>query len=189
MLTGFRLKMLNREASSPKNKPLDIITHLKLKKGMVVGDIGSGGGYFAGEFSKIVGDTGLVYAIDVNQRSLDFIESNLEKEAIENVKGILARPDGIELPVGSVDLFFLRNVFHHLPEQAEYFRGIKKLLKSNGKIAIIDYKKKKFSFTGLFGHYTPENVLIYVMDSVGFYPFQKHDFLPDQLYIIFARKS
>lgn len=106
MLTGFRLKMLNREASSPKNKPLDIITHLKLKNGMVVGDIGSGGGYFAGEFSKIVGDTGLVYAIDVNQRSLDFIESNLEKEAIENVKGILARPDGIELPVGSVDLFF-----------------------------------------------------------------------------------
>lgn len=186
MFNEFRLKMLNREASSPKNKPSTIIEHLNIKNGMVVGDIGSGGGYFSVEFSRDVGKEGQVYAIDVNQKSLDYLDRNLEKERISNVKTILANPEGIDLPE-NVDLFFLRNVFHHLPDQVEYFKAIKKCLNDNGKIAIIDYKEKKFSFTGLFGHYTPEKVLLEIMGRSGFHPLEKNDFLPDQLFIIFAK--
>ncbi|HMK53246.1 MAG TPA: class I SAM-dependent methyltransferase [Methanobacteriaceae archaeon] len=188
MLTELRLKMLNREASSSKNKPLEIIKNLNIEKGMVVGDIGSGGGYFTSEFSRKVGEKGKIYAIDVNQKSLDFIERNLKTEGIKNFKTILANPKAIDLPEKSVDLFFLRNVFHHLPEQVEYFKNIKKFLKDDGKIAIIDYKKKGFSFTGLFGHYTPEDVLIDIMDNAGSVPLEKFNFLPDQLFIIFKNK-
>jgi predicted methyltransferase len=46
--------MLNREASSPKNKPVEIIEHLNIYNGNVVGDIGSGGGFFTREFSREV---------------------------------------------------------------------------------------------------------------------------------------
>jgi hypothetical protein len=52
MFNEFRLKMLNREASSPKNMALDIIKHLNIKNGMVVGDIGSGGGFSAMNFPE-----------------------------------------------------------------------------------------------------------------------------------------
>jgi len=188
MLTEFRLKMLNREASSPKNKPSTIIEHLNIKKGMTVGDIGTGGGYFSREFSRKVGEEGQIYAIDVNQKSLDYVARNLEKEEINNVKTVLAQAQGIDLPE-NVDLFFLRNVFHHLPDPAEYFKSIRRFLKDNGKVAIIDYEKRKFSFTGLFGHFTTENVLLDIMDSAGFYPLEKHDFLQDQLFIIFAKQG
>jgi len=189
MLTGFRLKILNREASSPKNKPLKIIKNLNIENGMVVADIGSGGGYFANEFSKKVGPKGKVYAVDVNEKSLDFISDNLEKKGIKNIEIKLANPYNLDLPGKSVDLFFLRNVFHHLPEPVEYFKNIKKILKDNGTIVIIDYKKKKFSFTGLFGHYTSKNTLIETMDSAGFSPLENFDFLQDQLFIIFESKS
>lgn len=188
MFSDFRLKILNKEASSPKNKPSTIIEHLNIKNGMVVGDIGSGGGYFIHEFSRKVGKEGQIYAIDVNQKNLDFIGRNLEKEGIRNVKTVLANPNRVDLPEKSVDLFFLRNVFHHLPERVEYFKNIKKFLKDYGSIVIIDYEKKGFSFTGLFGHYTPENVLIDAMDRAGFSPLEKFDFLPDQLFIIFGKK-
>lgn len=80
MLTGFKLRMLNRRASSPKNKPLKIIEKLNIEKGMVVGDVGTGGGYFAIEFSKKVGQKGKVYAIDINKEFLDFISDNIEKK-------------------------------------------------------------------------------------------------------------
>ncbi len=188
MFNEFQLKMLNREASLPKNSPSTIIEHLNIKDGMVVGDIGSGGGYFACEFSKKVGKEGQVYAIDVKEKSLDYITRNLEKEGITNVKTILAQPHGIDLPE-KVDLFFLRNVFHHLPEPAEYFKSIGRFLKDNGKIAIIDYEKQKFSFTSIFGHYTSFNVLLDIMERAGFYPLEKHDFLQDQLFVIFAKKG
>lgn len=188
MLTEFRLKMLNREASSPNNKSSAIIEHLNITEGMVVGDIGSGGGYFTHEFSRKVREKGQVYAIDVNQKSLDFVVKNLEKEGIMNVKTLIAKQEGIDLPE-KADLFFLRNVFHHLQDQVAYFESIKEFLKDDGKIAIIDYQKKKFSFTGLFGHYTPENSLLDIMDRAGFYPLEKFEFLPDQLFIIFAKQG
>lgn len=188
MFKALRFKMLNREASSPKNKAFDIIKHLNIQTGMVVGDIGSGGGYFSHEFSRKVGEKGRVYAIDVNQKSIEYIGMNLEKERIMNVRTVKANPDGMYLPE-NVDLFFLRNVFHHLTDRVEYFKSIKKCLKASGKIAIIDYERKKFSFTGLTGHYTPFNVLLDVMDKAGFYPQEKHDFLPDQLFVIFAKNG
>lgn len=188
MLTKFRLKMLNREASLPNNKPADIIESLKITKGMVIGDIGCGGGYFTHEFSSKVGKEGQVYAIDVEQKSLDYINVKLQKEGITNVKTVLAALNGINIPE-KVDLFFLRNVFHHLPKQVEYLESMKKFLKDDGKIAIIDYEKKKFTFTGLFGHYTPPKELLDVMDNTGFYPLKEHDFLEDQLFIIFAKKG
>ena len=187
MLTKFRLKMLNREASSPKNKPVEIIEHLNIYNGNVVGDIGSGGGFFTREFSREVGSKGQVYAIDTHQKSLDYIEDDIQKEGIQNVQTILADPDRIKLPEKRVDLFFLRNVFHHISNPIEYFQNLKGSLKDNGKIAIIDYNRKKLSFTGIFGHYTSEIVLLDIMKQAGFSLLEKYDFLPDQLFMIFEK--
>lgn len=188
MLTEFSLKMLNRKASSPKNKSSAIIEHLNIQNGMIVGDIGSGGGYFTREFSRRVGEEGQVYAIDVNGKALQYISRNLKKEGVKNVKTIPTHPKGVKLPE-NVDLFFLRNVFHHLSDQEEYFKNIKGFLKENGRIAIIDYNQKKFGFTGFLGHYTPEKVLLDVMGNAGLYPVEKYEFLQDQLFIIFAKKD
>lgn len=63
-----------------------------------MGDIGSGGGFFTREFSREVGSKGQVYAIDTHQKSLDYIEDDIQKEGIENVQTILANPDRIKLP-------------------------------------------------------------------------------------------
>jgi ubiquinone/menaquinone biosynthesis C-methylase UbiE len=187
MLTEFRFKMLNREASSPKNKPLKIIEHLNLHDGMVVGDIGSGGGYFTNEFSRKVGMDGQVYAIDTDEKALDFIKNHLLTGDVQNVETLLVNPDGINLPEKSVDIFFLRNVFHHIPNQAEYFKGLEKFLKDDGEIAIVDYNKRKLSFTGLFGHYTSEIALLDIMKQAGFSLQEKYDFLPDQLFMVFEK--
>ena len=187
MLTEFRFKMLNREASSPKNKPSEIIEHLDIYDEMVVGDIGSGGGYFTYEFSRNVGRDGQVYAIDTDDKALDFIKNHLLTGDIQNVETLLVNPNGINLPEESVDLFFLRNVFHHIPNQQEYFKNLEKFLKEDGKIAIIDYNKRQLSFTGLFGHHTPEIVLLDIMKQAGFSLQEKYDFLPDQLFMVFEK--
>jgi len=187
MFTNFRMKMLNREAASSKNKSKEIIKTLKIQKCEIIVDIGSGGGYFTLEFSREVGDGGKVYAIDNNQKFLAFIEDESVKKGLENIETVLAGDNGFLLPEESVDLVFLRNVFHHLPEQSEYFKNIKKFLKSDGKLAILDYKKGGFSFTGFFGHFTPEEVLIGKLEKAGFSLSEKFDFLPDQSFMIFKK--
>ena len=188
MFTNFLLKRLNSEAASPKNKPSEIINGLKLHDGEVIGDIGAGGGFFTFEFSRKIGKEGRVYAIDTNQEALEFIDAKSKGMEYNNINTILADVNGLNLPE-KMDLFFLRNVFHHLKEPENYFKGLKPFLKDDGKIAIVDFKKKGLSFIGFFGHFTPEKVMIDVMDKAGYGVHEKFDFLDRQSFITFKFKK
>jgi precorrin-6B methylase 2 len=64
MFDEFKLKMLNKRASSTESMPDKVIINLDIHKGDIIGDIGTGGGYFTFEFSKVVGKNGKVYAVD-----------------------------------------------------------------------------------------------------------------------------
>jgi len=187
MFENYRMNMLNKRAASPESMPAEVLKSLDIHNGYIIGDIGTGGGYFTFKFSRKIGKKGKVYSIDTNQKSLDFIDNNSKKNRVNNVKTVLANENGFSLPE-KVDIFFLRNVFHHLPDHVEYFKNIKQFLKKDGKIVIMDYKKKGFSFVGMFGHYTPEEVIIGTMKKAGFDVFQKFDFLSNQSFIIFKMK-
>jgi arsenite methyltransferase len=184
-LSNLRLKMLNRRASAPGSKLGEVIESLNIQESDTVADIGSGGGYFTLEFAKRVGKSGKVYAVDTKQENLDYVKAQSEREGINNVVTVLA-DDEIGLPEKSVDLVFMRNVVHHLPEPARYFADLKRFLKPDSRVAIIDYKKGGgFSFTQLFGHYIEEAVLLDEMERAGYDAMARFDFLPEQSFNIF----
>lgn len=187
MFENYKLNMLNKKAASLQSRPAEVLKSLNIHKRNIIGDIGAGGGYFTFEFSRKVGKNGRVYAIDTNQKSLAFIDNKSKKEMINNIKPVLVNETGLSLPE-TVDMFFLRNVFHHLSEPAEYFKNIRRFLKDGGKIAIIDYKKEGSNFVGMFGHYTPEKAILNIMEKAGFSISKKFDFLPNQSFIIFKVK-
>jgi arsenite methyltransferase len=187
MFENYRVEMLNKEAESPKNKSLEIIKNIDIKEGDIIADLGSGGGYFSLKFSNEVGESGKVYSIDTNQKSLEYIESNANKQHINNIKIVNAHENELFLEE-KVDIIFLRNVFHHLPQQDEYFKNIRQFLRKDGKVIIIEHKKKGFSFVSLFGHNTPEEVIIDTMNNAGFILYKKFDFLPTQSFTIFKKK-
>lgn len=170
-----------------KAVPAEVLKNLDIHNEDIIGDVGTGGGYFTFEFSKKVGKKGRVYAIDINQKSLAFIDDKSKKEMINNIKAVLTSEKGFLLPE-TVDMLFLRNVFHHLPEPVEYFKNIKQFLKKDGKVVIMDYKQGQSSFVGIFGHYTPEKTVIDTMKKAGFDVSKKFDFLPKQSFIIFKNK-
>ncbi|MGB9979323.1 methyltransferase domain-containing protein [Methanobacterium sp.] len=124
MFDNYKLNMLNKKAASLESRPEKVLKSLNIHKGDIIGDIGTGGGYFTFEFSRKVGKNGRVYAIDTNQKSLAFIDDKSKKEMINNIKPVLADQNGLYL-LETVDMFFLRNAFHHLPESIKYFKNIK----------------------------------------------------------------
>lgn len=168
MFTQLRLDSLNKKAESPKNKPEEVVLNLNIEKGNIIADIGTGGGFFTFEFSKEVGDHGKIYAVDTDKNALSFITDKAKKSGIMNVKPILA-DEGLLLMPEKVDIFFLRNVFHHLPDRVGYFKNLIQFLKDDGKIFIIDYEKKGFGLMGIFGHYTSVEDEINIMEKAGFY--------------------
>ncbi len=187
LLSNLRLKMLNKEAASLKNKPDEIIKNLDIQNGEIIGDIGAGGGYFSFKFSKRVGYQGRVYAIDASQKALTFIGDKSKKDMLDNIKPVLAYNNGFMLPE-TVDIFFLRNVFHHLPNPVEYLKNIKKFLKKDGKLVIIDHQKNGFSFMGIFDHFIPEELIIKTVEKSGFYLSEKFDFLTGHSFTVYKMK-
>lgn len=184
----WKAKKLNKTAGYPESKPEQIIEAIGLKEGQTIADIGAGGGYFTLKFADIIGEKGIVYAIDIEPEFLNFIKENAEKKGLDNIITILTKGD-LDVPEQSLDFIFMRNVTHHISNRIAYFMNLKKFLKPDGKIAIIEYKKnKKFTFPGLLKHYLPEETIIQEMQKAGYPLLEKLDFLPHQHFTIYTKR-
>jgi ubiquinone/menaquinone biosynthesis C-methylase UbiE len=182
-----KAEMFNKKASDPKNKPDQVLETLVLQSGQTVADIGAGGGYFSLRFADAVGRQGRVFAVDTDSGFLDFIKNNAKEKGLDNVETILATEDELPLPRGSLDLVFMRNVTHHLPNRVNYFRKLKGLLRPDGRIAIIEYRRGGgFSFHRVFGHFVPEEVIVAEMHKAGYQLKEDFGFLPEQSFTIFS---
>ncbi len=190
IMANFQARMFNKKASDPKNKPDQIIEAIALRPGQSIADIGSGGGYFSLRFAKIVGEEGRVYAVDTKPEFLEYVKNSAKEKGLNNVIPTLVSRDKLDLPEKSLDLIFMRNVTHHIPNRVEYFKSLKRFLKPDGRIAIIEYKKGKiFTFRGLFGHYVPKETIIQEMEEAGYLLEKEFNFLPEQHFTIYAVKN
>lgn len=123
-------------------KPQAVIEALNLQDGQFVADIGAGSGYFTLRLARAVGKKGAVFAVDVDKGMLDYLRQRLAKEHLQNVQVMLVPPHDPLLIDGSLDLVFMCNTYHHLEDREVYLRKLRKALKSDGRVMIVDFYKK-----------------------------------------------
>lgn len=185
-MSSGRAEMFNKRAAKPKFKAHQIIETLELKNGQTIADIGSGGGYFTYEFAKAVGEKGKIYAVDTNQEFLEFIKIEATKQRLSNIITVLTTSAHLDLPKHTFDYIFMRNMTHHLSNRVKYFKGLKETLKSDGKVAVIEYDGRGwFSFHKIYGHFIPQKTIINEMKEAGYKIFKSYDLLPEQSFTIF----
>ena len=150
-----------------------------------------GGGYYFFRFADLVGKQGKVYSIDTNKRFLEFISNNASQQEKNNIITILATEDNINLTNKKIDLIFMRNVYHHIPNRIKYIKKFRNILKSNGRVAIIEYKKrdKLFGFHRPLSHYVIPEVIIKEMEIAGYQLDEQYFFLAEQSFNIFSNSK
>ncbi len=186
------IESLERPERDQYQKPSRVMEALALKPGMAVADLGAGSGYFTRRFVEAVTETGKVYAIDVEKEMLTYTKESLVHLHIPyTAEFILARPDSPKLPMDSLDLIFLCNVYHHLEERPTYFSNTKSALKKDGRVAIIDFYHDERS--GQLGfpkeHLVPRETVLDEMTKAGYRLVKEHSFLPRQYFLEFAPTS
>jgi len=78
----------------------------------------------------------------------------------------------------------------HSINRIEYFKNLKRFLKADGKVIIIEYKKGKFfTFRGLFGHDVPKETIMREMKEAGYTLEKDFDFLAEQHFTIYSKRS
>jgi ubiquinone/menaquinone biosynthesis C-methylase UbiE len=119
----------------------EVIATLSLRSGMIVADIGAGSGVFSRPLAKAVAAAGKVYAVDIEQGLLDYINERDKEENISNVQTVLGEFDDPKLPARDIDLAFINDVLHHIEHRAQYLKALSAYIKSSGRIAIIEMDK------------------------------------------------
>ena len=183
------LDQLEKPERDEYQKPAQVVEALGLKPGMAVADLGSGSGYFTRRFVEAVTDQGMVYAIDVEPEALTAVKNSIEHMHIPySAEFILARPDSPKLPVASVDLIFLCNVYHHLEDRPKYFANATSALKAGGRIAIVDFYHDERSGEVGFPkrHLVPRETVLDEMAGAGYRLLREHEFLPRQYFLEFV---
>src|SRR5438045_8609076 len=115
---------LERPEREQEEKPDLLLQALKLKPGEVVADIGAGTGYYSWRMAKIVGDKGLVYAVDIQQEMLDILAKKMAERKITNVKGVLGTVTDPKMHAHSPDLVLMVDVYHEFDHPFEMMQAI-----------------------------------------------------------------
>jgi SAM-dependent methyltransferase len=131
---------LERPEREDEERPSLALPALKLKPGDVVADIGAGSGYYTGRLAKLVGEKGVVYAVDIQQEMLDLLTNKMADANIHNVKAVLGDITDPRLPRASVDLALLVDVYHEFDHPYEMIEAICASLKPGGRIAFIEFR-------------------------------------------------
>jgi ubiquinone/menaquinone biosynthesis C-methylase UbiE len=123
------------------NKRDEIVAALGLRPGMAAADVGAGTGLFTRLFAEKVGATGKVYAVDIAPRFLSHIAAESRKRGQSQVVTVLSSQESTNLLAESVDLVFLCDVYHHLENPAKVLASIRRALKRDGRLVVIDFDR------------------------------------------------
>lgn len=124
--------------------PEATVNKLGINPGSVVADIGCGTGYFTFPLAGAVGMEGLVLGVDISEEMVKEARRRWEQEhgAPDNVRFLLSRENGLPLEGQRVDLVFMSAVLHELEEPQVFFREIDRILRSQGKVVVVEWKKE-----------------------------------------------
>ena len=113
-----------------------------LKEGMTVLDFGSGPGFFSVPAAKLVGPSGKIYAVDVQQRMLDMLIKYADKKGVVGNIVAINNPEqeiGIEL---EADVILAIYVAHEVPDRDKLFLSLKNRLKPEGLLFLAEPKHR-----------------------------------------------
>ncbi len=117
------------------NRVMDM---LSIEPGKSVADVGAGSGWFSVRAARRVTDKGMVYAVDINPKAIEYIKQRAEREKLHNVKTILGREDDPLLPPASIDAVLLLKTYHEVAKPVALLSNLRPSLKPGALVGIID---------------------------------------------------
>lgn len=129
--------------ANDRQPPQEVMDTIGVKPGMVIGEIGAGRGRYTVHLAMRVGETGKVYANDINEESLSYLRERCERDGITNVETILGKVDDPLLPKEALDMAIMVWVYHHLDQPIELLKNLIPSLKAGATVVIIDPATKR----------------------------------------------
>jgi len=120
-------------------KPDQILEAMQVEAGKQVADLGCHQGYMTVKLAKVVGESGGVYAVDVNQSQLNNLKVNLEERNLSDmVTVVIGDYDNPRLPKNKLDALLIIDAYHEMDAYEEILKHVFTALKPNGRLVIVE---------------------------------------------------
>ena len=166
--------------------PNKVLAALGLKRGQIVADLGAGTGYFTVRLARSAAAP-KVYAVDIEASMIAYLKKRAAIEGLRNVVAVQASPESANLPE-PVDLILIVDTYHHIGDRETYLQKLAASLKPQGRLAIIDWRRGGPMGPPEEFRFAPEQIR-QELAKAGFKQIAQHDFLPNQLFLIFSRSN
>lgn len=123
--------------------PESNIRELGVYEGQTVVDLGAGTGVYTVLLADRVGESGRVYAIEVQKEFLTNIKTAAADRGLKNVEviwGDIERFGGTKVKDEIADEVVVSNVLFQAEDKGGLMREVKRILKPQGKLLIVDWK-------------------------------------------------
>jgi precorrin-6B methylase 2 len=137
---GFQgMGWLNRPEREKEENTSTLLSNMEIGANDNVADIGAGSGYHVFKMASMA-RKGLIYAVDIQDEMLSAIRQNIESGKVNNVEVVKGSELSVNLPENSVDKVLMVDVYHEFNYPVEMIASIRKALRSDGKIFLIEYR-------------------------------------------------
>lgn len=119
-----------------------VASHFHLHEGDKVADFGAGSGFFLKILSQLVGDSGRVYACEIQKNLVEKIGDVVQTQRLENVDSVwcdFEAVGGSRLPDDELDAAILVNTLFQIEGRPAALTEMARVLRSGGKLLVIDW--------------------------------------------------
>lgn len=111
-----------------------------LREGMTAVDIGCGMGYFSIGMAGIVGETGKIISVDLQQKMLDILMKRARKAGVAGrIATFLC--DGVNIGIDeNVDFALMFWMAHETPDELSILKQVHSILKESGRLLLAEPK-------------------------------------------------
>jgi len=184
---GFQgIEWLERPEREAEENTSKLINNMDITAGNTIADIGAGSGYHVYKMAPI-SNNGTVYAVDIQQEMLAAIMMHPDYETNKNVETVLGSDKSVNLPENSIDKVLMVDVYHEFNYPYEMVMSIKKALRKDGKIYLIEYRGEDDTVPIKKVHKMTEAQAIKEMKAAGFKLEKNIGNLPWQHCMVFVK--
>ena len=109
-----------------------------LQKGQIVVDYGSGTGRYIPQASELVGNEGLVYAVDIHELAVKSAFRTIKKHNLKNIRPILTDGKTVDIPSQTADIIYALDMFHMVKNTKPFLEELNRIVKPGGILFLED---------------------------------------------------
>ena len=148
--------------------PEAILADVGLKPALTFIDVGCGGGFFTMPAARITRKSGKVYGIDINPDYINELRELAAKEKLNNLELTVGKAEEVVVCEGCADIVFLGVVLHDFEDAAKVLRNANRMLKPNGRLFNLDWKKEQMDLGPSFQKRFSEDYAADLIKAAGF---------------------